>query len=134
MKPSKKKKHIHLVLPEKAAEETSVVSAQPLIPRTDHRQIATQIADEMGETRVWPRGQIRHIVYILGSKQAQALALRAREIEDAGGMLALNGKHRRTVGGIFFHLCYTEGKPRPGKVLTRPAWKPRTSEAPNEPT
>lgn len=99
--------------------------ARPAV-KVDHQQIAALIADALGETKNWPRTQIKHVVWALGHEQALELAKRAQAIEDAGGMLALNGQHRRTVGGIFFYLCYSQGKPRPGKVLTRPPVKPKT--------
>src|SRR5258708_4186520 len=121
-----KKKQITLVLPEKPAP---VVTSPPVIaapepasvePKTDHAKVAARIADQLGETRMWPQRQIKQIVWALGARQSEALAARAQEIHAAEGMLVKSEKRKRTVGGIFFALAYSEGKPREGKTLTRP--------------
>ena len=72
------------------------------------------IADELGETEELPRAQIFEMVRALGRTQARALLLRTQEIEAAEGLLVPDGSRRRTPGGVYFHLAYTEGKPKPG--------------------
>jgi hypothetical protein len=67
--------------------------------------------------------QILHIVWALGRTQARALLQKTLDIEANGGMLVADGSRRRSVGGIFFHLAYTEGTPKPGKTLNRPVYK-----------
>lgn len=64
------------------------------------------IAAQLAETGAAQRRQIAHIVGHLGEGRARALCQQAREIEAAGGMLTLDGKKRRTLGGIFFRLVY----------------------------
>jgi len=153
--PAKKRdqKHISLVIPEKKTErqaeaadqiaaEPETTSTQPAEGSTpparaekktpapgqaksDHKKVAREIADELGETATWPRYQIHHIVWALGSKQALKLARKAKDIEAAGGMFIESKQRRRSLGGIFFHLVYSEGQPRPGCTLKRPEWKPR---------
>lgn len=115
-----KKKHISLVLPEKATPSdmrSAPTQPAPAAPKAD---LATAIADELGETEPGPRNQIRHIVWALGHDQALNLTLRAQQIKANGEMPAAPGDRQRTAGEIFFHLAYTEGKPREGRTLIRP--------------
>lgn len=131
------KKQISLVLPAQkpvATQQATPVTQPSTAPSrrgsapagqpTTTPTVAEQIADRLGETKPWPRRQIRDLVWVLGNRQALDLAKRAQEVEASGGMLVANGKRRRTVGGIFFHLAYAEGKPLPGRELKRPVWKP----------
>lgn len=122
----KTKKQITLVIPPKKPEPPGPVvsTPEPHAPKVA-ASIAAQIADQLGETRHWPRKQIKQICWALGDDQAQALAQQALEIEDAGGMLVTSGKRRRTPGGIFFHLVYTAGQPREGRELVQPTWPPQ---------
>src|SRR5258708_1145682 len=132
----REKKQITLELPEKPAPvvpsppvEPDPCAASPVKTKTDHAEVAARIADQLGETKAWPRGQIKQIVWALGARQATVLAQRAQDIEAADGMLVNSGKRKRTVGGILFHLAYTEGKPQEGKTLPRPIWKARQAKA-----
>jgi transcription antitermination factor NusG len=44
-------------------------------------------------------------------------------------MMVQDKSRRRTLGGVFFYLAYTRGKPKPGMVLQRPgAEKPEKSK------
>ena len=131
MKPKQKqpaqrsaKKQIHLVIPEKKPTSAAAPAPAPVEASSAKPGIAAQVADQLGETKHWPRKQIRRICWALGNEQALALAQRALDIEAVGGMLIKNGKRRRTVGGVFFYLAYTEGEPREGCELVRPEWKP----------
>ena len=58
----------------------------------------------LGETLFGPRAQIRALIAQCGLAQVQEWIARAREIEDAGGMLMKDGQgeRRRTFGGVFF--------------------------------
>src|SRR5436305_5649478 len=82
-------------------------------------ETAMLIADALGETEEGPREQLVHIVWALGRTQARALLERTREIEAGEGLLVPDGSRRRTPGGVYFYLAYTEGKPKPGKRLRR---------------
>jgi hypothetical protein len=62
------------------------------------------IVSMLNETAPDPRRQIRRIVAKLGPARTHALAQEALRIEAAGGQVIPDGRRRRTVGGIFFHL------------------------------
>lgn len=93
------------------------------------QETAITIADQLGETASGPRMQIGRIVRTLGRTQAQALLQETLEIEAGGGMMLPDNSRRRTIGGIYFHLVYTKGKPKEGKHLQRPMHKKPTSES-----
>jgi PHAX RNA-binding domain len=84
-----------------------------------HRDVAHQVAEQLGETGASQRRQIHTIVWALGPVQTWALVREALEVDAGEGMMTPDGSRRRTVGGIFFHLAYSKGTPEPGKVLTR---------------
>jgi hypothetical protein len=86
-------------------------------------QTPAMIADTLGETAESPRQNIVRIVQALGRTQSCQLLAKALEIEENGGMMLADNSRRRTVGGIFFHLAYTTGKPKPGKTLQKPQFK-----------
>lgn len=146
-KRGEKKKHIHLVLPEqKPADQTRAagqIAGEASTPgkttkpgpapgkpeKKKDNKVSRQIADELGETATWPRYQIQSLVWSLGVKQAKRLARKAKEIHTGEGMMIPNGTRQRTLGGVFFALCYSEGQPLPGRTLQRPAWKPKPRPA-----
>lgn len=95
-------------------------------------ETAAIIAGALGETEFAPRANITNIVQALGRTQARALLAKTLEIEANGGMMLPDGSRRRTPGGVFFHLAYTTGQPKPGKTLERPqnyAKKPKNGDA-----
>lgn len=126
-----KKKHITLVIPTKTAPVAAVpvTPAQPSLaapgapPRANHAAVAVRIADELGETKPFPRKQIKRIIWALGVRQSLDLVKRAKEIHAGEGLLIASGKRKRTLGGVWFTLAYTEGKPKEGRTLTRPEWR-----------
>jgi hypothetical protein len=83
-------------------------------------ETATIIADALGETAFSARAQITRIVRALGRTQSRELLAKTLEIETNGGVMLPDNSRRKTPGGIFFHLAYTTGKPKPGKTLERP--------------
>jgi hypothetical protein len=83
-------------------------------------EVAAMIADKLGETDEWPRRNITIIVRALGRTQSHQLLEQTLEIEANGGMMLPDNSRRRTPGGVFFHLAYMTGQPKPGKKLTRP--------------
>jgi hypothetical protein len=101
-------------------------------------EVAAMIADHLGETEEWPRRNIGIIVRALGRKQSRRLLKETQQIEANGGMMLPDNSRRRTPGGIFFHLAYTTGQPKPGKQLTRPTHrqmpKPKGEKQPPQPT
>ncbi len=94
--------------------ESTALSEQPPVT------VGASIADQLGETEEGARKQIGSIVWTLGRAQACQLLEKTLQIEEQGGMMLPNGSRRRTPGGVFFHLAYTTGTPKPGKVLKRP--------------
>jgi hypothetical protein len=71
---------------------------------TDLKAIASQIADQLGETEATPRVHIRRILYAIGPERTQAFVAQALEVEANGGMLLPDGSRKRTLGGVFFRL------------------------------
>jgi hypothetical protein len=92
-------------------------------------EVAALIAERLGETAIGPRMQIKRLVGGLGRTQALALLEKTLQMEEQGGMMLPDGSRRRTPGGVFFHLAYTTGTPKPGKVLKRPHPTGKPAEA-----
>jgi hypothetical protein len=67
--------------------------------------VAEDIARQLGEKSRKPKRQIFLIVQRCGIEFAQKLLEDAKEIENSGGMMTQDGKRRRTLGGVFFHLA-----------------------------
>ena len=67
----------------------------------------TQTMIVLGEMLPGPRAQIRSLIAHCGLAQVQEWIARAREIEDAGGMLTKDdqGERRCTFGGVFFAVA-----------------------------
>ena len=101
------------------AQQTEPVEHVEQTREPSQVQTGLMIADRLGETEELPRQQIIKIVQALGRTQACAILEQTLEIQANGGMLTQNKKQKRTVGGIFFHLAYTTGIPKEGKVLKR---------------
>ena len=57
--------------------------------------------------------------WALGRTQARALLTETIRIEEQGGMMVPDGSRRRTPGGVYLYLVYTQGVPKPGRVLNR---------------
>jgi hypothetical protein len=92
----------------------------PALAEKPRAEVAALIADRLGETEEGPRMQIKRLVGVLGRTQALAMLEKTIQIEEQGGMMLPNGSRRRTPGGVYFHLAYTTGTPKPGKVMRRP--------------
>lgn len=75
--------------------------SQTLAPPTD---VATQIADTLGETEQEPRARIARAVRILGADRVQAFAEQAHALEQGDGILTADGSRWRTLGGVFFYI------------------------------
>jgi hypothetical protein len=80
-----------------------------------------RIAEALGEKEPWPRRLIHIIVKHTGPDQALTFLHQALEIEQKGGMMLPDGKRRRSVGGIFFHLVKTQG---PESIRDLGMWRP----------
>jgi hypothetical protein len=83
-------------------------------------EVASWIADQLGETEFGPRSHIFQIVKAAGRTHAKELLAKTLETEANGGILVPDGSRRRTPGGVFFHLAYTIGKTKAGYPLKRP--------------
>jgi hypothetical protein len=94
------------------------------LARKPQREVATVIAERLGETYLGPRQQIYLIIRALGRTQTVVLFEQTLQIEAAGGMMLPDGSRRRTPGGVFFHLAFITGIPKPGRVLKRPVSRP----------
>ncbi|XP_043286783.1 phosphorylated adapter RNA export protein [Venturia canescens] len=64
-------------------------------------QVAADIAEKLNEKK---DSLIRRVVDIIGKKEAIEFYEETRKIEEAGGMLIMNGSRRRTAGGIYLWL------------------------------
>src|SRR5437879_13566617 len=80
-------------------------------------EVASMIADQLGETEFRPKACIVQIVRALGRSQSKALLAKTLEIEASGGMMLPDNSRRRTAGGTFFYLVYTTGQPKEGRHL-----------------
>ena len=91
-------------------------------PRDPISQVDTamMIAAALEERYPNALAQIIAIVKALGRTQSRELLTKTLEIEANGGMMLPDNSRRKTPGGVFFHLAYTTGQPKPGKQLTRP--------------
>jgi hypothetical protein len=86
---------------ERDSEEQRVLHEQ-------RKEVAEQIAAQLGEAEAEPRKTIYRAVKKLGRDQAQLFVQKALEIESAGGLMVPDQSRRRTIGGIFFFLIKTE--------------------------
>jgi len=74
-----------------------------MLQRMGEEDPVTQTMIVLGETLSGPRAQVRALIAQCGLAQVQEWIARAREIEDAGGMLMTGSQStRRTFGGVFF--------------------------------
>jgi hypothetical protein len=81
--------------------------------------VASIIADTLGETEEGARKSIVRIVRAVGRTHAKELLSMTLQTEENGGMMLPDNSRRRTPGGVFFHLAYTVGKTKNGKPLQR---------------
>lgn len=63
-----------------------------------------RIAQRLKETQEMPVGQIQKIVDHCGVEFADFMVENTILIEEAGGMMTVDGSRKRTIGGIFFYL------------------------------
>lgn len=68
------------------------------------KEVATRIAEQLGEVDVIPLSHLQRIVQILGEEQALHYLEETLRVEEAGGMLVADGSRRRTLGGVYFAL------------------------------
>jgi len=75
------------------------------------REVAEQIARELGETEAAPRRTIYKVVKKLGRDEALRFVAKTLSIERAGGLMLPDQSRQRTTGGVFFFLVKTEAPP-----------------------
>ena len=68
-------------------------------------ETVSHIAKTLGEVGEIPISQIDAIVRVLGEEGARALLSDTLEVERNGGQLLVDGKGRRSPGGVFFQLA-----------------------------
>lgn len=96
-------------------------------------EVASTIAQVLGETEQEAHLQIQRIVWALGQAAAHEILEQTLQIEQNGGMMLSDGSRRRTAGGVFFHLVYTTGQPLEGRRFKRPTdQKPKPAQEPSE--
>ncbi len=87
----------------------AVMAAKPRKPKPAQKKevfdLAKRIAAKLQETDKRPRTQIRRIIEECGAEFAQQLLDDTLKIEAEEGLMTLDGKRKRTRGGIFFKLA-----------------------------
>jgi len=86
------------------ADQRSVTWCNLLSPK-NIKVVAREIADALDEKEFRTYKVIEGIIKHTGVDIARALLEQTLEIEKSGGMLTLEGDHRRSPGGVFFHLA-----------------------------
>src|SRR5205085_12678024 len=81
---------------------TSPTNTSP-IPRAT-RDVAERIAAALGEQEPGAIAQITRVTRVLGEKRALEYLDRTLEVENQGGMVALDGSRRRTPGSVYLRL------------------------------
>lgn len=104
--------------PDEKLQAVSIKEQEPSI-----HEVASMIAQTLGETEHVALQQLQRIVWALGRTQSRQLLEQTIQIEENGGIMLQDGSRRRTPGGVFFHLAYTTGQPKEGRTLQRPAYK-----------
>src|SRR5271170_2392003 len=94
-------------------EEPQAVSTKEREPSIN--EVASMIAQTLGETEPIALQQLQRIVWALGRTQSRQLFEQTIQIEENGGLMLQNGSRRRTPGGVFFHLAYTTDQPKEGR-------------------
>lgn len=102
-------------------EEPQAASIKEREPSVN--EVASMIAQTLGETEHIALQQLQRIVWALGRTQSRQLLKQTLQIEEHGGIMLQDGSRRRTPGGAFFHLAYTIGQPKEGRTLQRPVYK-----------
>jgi hypothetical protein len=69
------------------------------------RQVAEDIADQLQETSLPARVQIRRVVELVGIETATDYLQKTLAAEAEGGILTHDGQRRRTPGGAFFFIA-----------------------------
>ncbi|PJF44028.1 MAG: hypothetical protein CUN55_06070 [Phototrophicales bacterium] len=64
-----------------------------------------EIAEILGEKEKRPIAQIARLIELKGFEYVDTLLENTQRLEEAGGMLTLDGTRRRTIGGIFYKLA-----------------------------
>jgi hypothetical protein len=89
-----------------ATQSTQVKQPTPtpqLLPQDG--LLVEQLAAALEEPSFRAHTQIQRIVAILGREEAEQLANQASVLHTGAGLLTLDGKRQRTLGGIFFWLA-----------------------------
>ena len=96
-----------------------------------------KIIKALKENNKKAHGQIYRLVECCGPQVAEELLKDALELEQQGGLMTLDGKRRRTIGGVFFHLAklcvprkYKQDIFYPRKKKTEDATEEKSSEEP----
>jgi hypothetical protein len=105
--------------------------ASPQAPAQTVEEVATLIADQLGETETSPRRLMLRLVRRLGVETALAFLKQTQEIEEQGGMMLPDGSRRRTPGGVWLSLVR---KSLPSQEVFRlfPRYRPAGSQEATE--
>jgi hypothetical protein len=86
-------------------DEATDTTEQQENEKEQFNKLVAIIADGLGEKPfTYAYKQIHTAVRVLGPRAVVQLAQEALQIERQGGMTTQDGKRRRTLGGIFFHI------------------------------
>src|SRR5215212_3953803 len=85
------------------------------------QELLEHIASTLNETGEEQREEISQIIEHFGEDFALALLAETLAIEANGGMMTMNGKKRRTVGGVYFFLAAERVKTQRQKNIFRRA-------------
>jgi hypothetical protein len=92
----------------------------------DIQQLAHAIAKTLNESSRYAIQQIEHLIVHLGLEFVQAQVEETQRIEANGGLTTKNGKRRRTLGGVFFHVVKSKLTPDQRALVFPPIdWKKR---------
>lgn len=75
------------------------------LSQDDFRQVASEIADILGEKFHGPRKLVQNVVEHCGADFAREVVQDTEAVMAAGGMLTAAGDRLRTKGGVFFYLA-----------------------------
>lgn len=78
---------------------------RPSLKETDIEQFTDFLFLWLGEKEEKVKKQLRAIVEVLRYEKIKKLMEKTSLIDAGEGLLTMDGKRKRTLGGIFFYLC-----------------------------
>jgi hypothetical protein len=100
-------------------------------PSPELQEQIAAIAELLGETEKYALRQIKGIMMLCGPEFTQSILEEAKEIEASGGLKTVDGKRKRTFGGVFFFLARGRMAPELRRAVFSPTAK-KKSPAPTQ--